>query len=200
MKQFLMGLGAVVALSATNVRAEQLSAFDIQNAMMVMRKADAVQNAPQALNWKVGDYQKASIEMAFGKGDSLKKVTKDEPSQNAVWLNQDINLLGQKQTSEALISRADGKTLKLIVNGKEQDLSQPTKVDIIEQSETEVTVPAGKFECMYVKAKITQGSTTQELELWANPIDVNIDGSLKTVIQSQFGPVTILLTEFGPKH
>jgi hypothetical protein len=37
------------------------------------------------------------------------------------------------------------------------------------------------------------------VELWINPIDVNLDGSLKIIAQSQLGPVTITLEEFGPK-
>ena len=39
----------------------------------------------------------------------------------------------------------------------------------------------------------------KEVEIWANPVDVNLDGMLKVIVQSQFGPITMTLQEFGPK-
>jgi hypothetical protein len=169
----------------------------------VMREVAIHQAQVDALNlidWQVGDFQKIAIEMIFGKGAGTKEVTKEDTAQGAVWLVQNIAILGQNQKTESLIRRADGKLLELIVNGKKEDPNADGgKVEIIEQKETSITVPAGTFECMYVKAKITQQGQTQDVELWANPIDVNIDGMLKVEVQSSFGPVTLLLEQFGKK-
>ena len=110
-----------------------------------------------------------------------------------------MTVLGQAQKTEALMDRSNGKVLELIVNGKKEDTADDSTMEILEQFESTVEVPAGKFDCMYVKAKVTQKGQTQELEAWLNPIDVNLDGMLKVKVQSQMGPVEMLLKEFGKK-
>jgi hypothetical protein len=152
------------------------------------------------IRWKVGDFHKMKLNVAgFINGTGRKEATKEEADKNAVWLVNEVSVLGQRQKTEALIDRATGKTLKLIVNGKEQDPGEQGEVEVIEQSETTVTVGAGTFDCFYVKANVTSQGQKQVVELWINPIDVNLDGSLKIIAQSQLGPVTITLEEFGPK-
>lgn len=152
-----------------------------------------------AINWKVGDFQDISIEMdSFGQlGTGKKTADKDVPEQNAVWYKQAMDMMGQSQVVETLLDRATGKVLKQIVNGQEQAVGGDQQIEILEQSETQVTVPAGTFDAMYIKAKVQTEQGEQIVELWANPIDVNLDGMLKMVLQSQFGPVSIILQKFG---
>jgi hypothetical protein len=153
------------------------------------------------IRWQVGEYHNIEIEMAFGNGTGVKTVTQDVPEQNALWYVTTMNLMGQEQKTEALMSREDGKILRLIVNGEEKDPNADSgELEIIEQYQTKVTVKAGSFDCFYVKARQTaEGQEAQEFEVWINPVDVNLDGMLKVVIQSMFGPVTMSLTKFGKK-
>ena len=191
MKSFVLGSLLVAGL----VRAE--STLPVETVTRLVSQLDQVLSVQNKINWKVGDYHKLKVDFMFGGGDGRKEATKEEG--NAIWYKNEINLMGQKQVTEALIDRATAKTIKLIVNGKEQSPDDGGKIDIIQQDETTLETPAGKFDCVYVKAKITSQGQTQEVELWVNPVDVNLDGMLKVIVQSQFGPVTMTLQEFGPK-
>lgn len=187
------GLGLFAASHANTVDVDQL------NREITRSMAASIQLAA-SLNWQVGDFHKIDISLAFGNGSGNKTVSMDVPAEGAFWYINEMNILGQNQKTEALMRRSDGKVLKLIVNGKEQDPGEDDgKVEIIEQRETNVTVPAGKFDCFYVKAKVMNGSQSTDIEAWVNPVDVNLDGMLKMVIQSQFGPITMSLRQFGHK-
>jgi hypothetical protein len=198
-------LCAVLGLAGVAAVAEQPSSFAGPKPEQLMAVLNAVYPNANAINWQVGDFQNIDLDYAgIMKGTASKKVTKEEPAQNAVWYTNTIELMGQKQTVETLVSRVDGKELKRIVNGKEEAPPTPgdgdASLEIIEQSETEITVPAGKFECMYIKAKITSKGQSQEMEAWMNPVAVNIDGMIKIVMASQLGPISMTLKEFGPRH
>ncbi len=200
MKTFFksIALVAIIAVTQTseagNLTAKQL--LSIQNSVSILERNLAPMNA---INWKVGDFHNNNVKLSLPfPGSAHKFVREDVPARNALWYINEMSILGQKQKTEALISRENGETLELIVNGEKQDLSgDKSEMEIIEQYETEVTVEAGTFECFYIKARITQDGKTQELEAWINPIDVNLDGMLKVVVQSQMGPVQMTLTEFG---
>ncbi|OFZ02147.1 MAG: hypothetical protein A2070_04820 [Bdellovibrionales bacterium GWC1_52_8] len=144
------------------------------------------------INWKVGDTASYDVKISsFGKmGTNVKTVTKDEGT--SIWLTQDLNLSGQKQLAEAQISKADGKILKLIVNGKEQEIPNDP-LEIISQDYADVTVPAGTFQCIHVIAKSKQIS---KLEVWMNPRDTVMDGMIKQIAQTQLFPLTMELTSF----
>jgi len=196
MKRFSLIWVAAAAFSL-NAQASALPTSTTDAAFKILRQIDLQDSIQNLINWQVGDFHKIKIAMMFGNGSGTKEATKEEG--NAIWLVTDMSILGQNQKSEALINRADGKVLKLIVNGKEENPNEGGEVEIIEQKETSVTVGAGTFECIYVKAKMTAQGQTQDIELWANPIDVNLDGSLKVVVQTTFGPITITLEQFGKK-
>ena len=198
MRKLFLGLTIGIAASASSLNAFANSNVNLTSVMTALHFADAMTPA-DLINWKVGDYQKIKVDFLLGGGEGRKEATKEETAEGAIWLVSEITFLGQKQKTEALIRRSDAKTLKLLVNGKEEDPDQGT-VEIIEQDERDVTVGAGKFDCMYVKGKMTSktGQST-DFEAWVNPIEVNLDGSLKLVIQSPFGPITMSLQEFGPK-
>lgn len=144
------------------------------------------------INWRVGDSMDYSISLVLGSGTAKKYVTSDEGA--ALWFTQDIAILGQNQKVEALIQKADGKLLKLKVNGKDQTVPNP-HLEIIDQEVTSITVPAGTFDCVHVRAK----SDGKKIEVWANPAQTVMDGSLKEVADSgMIGDMTLTLTSF--KH
>jgi hypothetical protein len=191
---FSLGFAMITGVSHAQV--------DLNNQLMrTLTLADIAHSQANLLNWKVGDFHKINIKFVFGGGTGKKEVTKEEKSQNAVWLVTTMNLMGQNQKTEALYDRATAKVLKLIVNGKEQEVGgEDGEIEIIEQKETEVTVPAGKFDCMYIKAKTNAQGQETTIEAFINPIDVNIDGMLKMILGTQFGPLTLELASFGPKN
>lgn len=142
------------------------------------------------INWKVGDTMNYQISMMFGKGTMVKSVSKDEGA--ALWLHQDINLMGQGQTADVLLSKADGKILKMLQNGKEVQIPDD-KIEVISQDYADVTVPAGTFSSIHIVAKSKQVS---KIEMWANPSQTAIDGALKQIMATTFGNMTLELTSF----
>ncbi|MEK6706294.1 MAG: hypothetical protein AABZ06_10940, partial [Bdellovibrionota bacterium] len=128
----------------------------------------------------------------FGVYGTLKKfVSKDEGA--ALWIRQDLNLSIQKQQVDMLINKADGKVLKLIVNGKEQAVPDD-KIEIISQDYAEVTVPAGTFKTVHVIAKTKQIPT---LEVWLNPREVVLEGTIKQIATTTFNiDIKMELTSF----
>lgn len=156
----------------------------------------ADQAETQGLNWNVGDSCNYNMNMGFVKGTMQMLVR--EKNAEGYWLDQnmDLGFLG-KQAMSALIDPNTGAIKKLIVNGKEQEPPEPGDYEVIEVKEDKVTVPAGTFDAVYMKAKDKKNN--QEVEQWANPRDVPIMGMLKSVSPGQFGPVTLELTSFQRK-
>jgi hypothetical protein len=79
----------------------------------------------------------------------------------------------------------------MIVNGKEQAPPEQD-IEVIEVKEDTVTVPAGTYKAVYIKAK--DKKQNQEIEQWANPKEVAIMGMIKTISPSQLGKVNVELT------
>jgi hypothetical protein len=144
------------------------------------------------INWKVGDTASYNVTAMFGfvKGTLVKSVASEEG--NAIWLKQDMNLAGQKQLIEMLMDRADGKILKLKQNGQDAQIPDD-KPEIISQDYAEIKVPAGTFKCVHIVAKSKSAS---KIELWANPAETVMEGSIKQIAASTMGDVTMEMTSF----
>lgn len=147
----------------------------------------------QGLNLKEGDSANYNLNMSIMKGDMVISVEKIQADGN-VWVRQDVNLMGQKQLVQILLNPNTGEILKLLVNGKEQEPPKPGNIEIVESKEDTITVPAGTFTCVYFKA--TDKTNNQNTEQWVNMKQVPVFGMVKSVSDSQFGPVTIELTSF----
>lgn len=169
---------------ATQARAELLSAQELQ--------ALTQTSALNLINWKVGDRMDYQVSVGFfGKiGAMFKTVSKDEG--DALWIHQEIDLKVQKQVVDMLISKADGKVLKLIQNGQEAQIPND-KLEVISQDYGQVTVPAGTFDAIHIVAKTQQVS---KIELWANPSATVMDGALKQIMATQLGEITMELASF----
>jgi len=148
------------------------------------------------INWTVGDTATFDVTLgAFGKvGTMVKTVTQSVDAQNAIWVKTNMNLSIQKDESEMLLSRADGKILKFIHNGKEEAVPD-NDIEIVSQDYTEITVPAGTFKAVHIVANTKD---VKGIEVWVNPRDTIMEGTLKQTMPTQFGTVEIALSKF--KH
>lgn len=184
----LFGL-AVLALTAQTTYAETNPVVIDAHQLSV---TFATVNPYDLINWKVGDEAHFDVSVGpFGKmGKMDKSVTKDEGS--AIWVRQYMDLQFQKDTSEMLISKADGKVLKFIHNGKEEAMPDD-KFEMISQDATEVTVPAGTFDAIHVVGKT---SKMPKLEVWVNPRDTVMEGTIKMVANTGQFDVMLELTNF----
>ncbi|MCM2277607.1 MAG: hypothetical protein NDJ89_05980 [Oligoflexia bacterium] len=187
MKRFLAVLG--MAVFSINASADTLILPTITPEMISAMNTVAPMNL---INWKVGDQATFDVSAgAFGKlGKMVKEVTREEG--NAIWIHQNIDLGFQKDVSDILMSRADGKILKFIHNGKEEAIPND-KVEIISQDATEITVPAGTFQVIHVVAKTQKIS---KIEVWANPRDTVMEGTVKQFVATGLLDLTMELLNF----
>ena len=105
-----------------------------------------------------------------------------------------MDLTIQKQKVEIQINKADGKVLKTIVNGQEQN-TPDDPIQVISQDYVDVTVPAGTFKAIHIVAKTKQ---VDHVEVWANPRDTVMEGTLKQDMTTQGMDIDMALTSF--KH
>jgi hypothetical protein len=189
MKKFLLGL-AVLSASVSAQAANVVVLSDAQIRSIAISSISPL----DLINWKVGDTLAYDVTVgSFGKmGTSTTSVTKDEGA--TLWMEEDMNLSIQQQKVEIQINKADGKVLKTIVNGQEQT-TPDDPIQVISQDYVDVTVPAGTFKAIHIVAKSKQ---IDHVEVWANPRDTVMEGTLKQVITTQGMDITMALTSF--KH
>ena len=148
------------------------------------------------IDWKIGDYSNYNLDLGmFGKGKVHKEATKEEG--NAIWVTTDAKIPSGNQKIEVLISRDDGKILKLLVNGKEEKY-QDHDIEVISRDESSVTVPAGTFKAIHLKIK--DKTENMDIESWLNFKDIVLEGMAKSIIKKNaFLTITTELTDFGRK-
>lgn len=151
------------------------------------------QVGPLGLDWKIGESIDYNIDMGFISGTMHSEVMSE--TTDGIWVHQnmDLGFMG-KQKIEILFNKVDGRVLKIIANGQEQQVPDASNMELIEMKESSVTVPAGTFDCIY--ARILNKKENSESEAWLNPSIVPISGMIKTIAPSQFGKVTIVMTGF----
>lgn len=156
----------------------------------------AEQQAFNAINWKVGEFQEYNMEAMGGLPmGNMKKFVASEQG-NAIWVRQDMSggMVGN-QNAEILIDRATAKILEMRQNGKKVDVPNDP-IELIDQESTRITVPAGTFDVIHITAKSKQA---KKIEVWANPRDITMDGGAQMFVDSGMLPITLKLTRFGGK-
>jgi hypothetical protein len=148
--------------------------------------------ALDVINWKVGDTLEYDVSLgSFPIGNSIKSVTKDEGT--AIWLRQEVTAMNQKEIVDTLLNKADGRILKMVRNGQEQSIPDNT-LEIISQDFTEIRVKAGTFKVIHIVAKTKE---IEKIELWANPRDTAIDGTVKQAVTMQLGNIVMELKKYN---
>ncbi len=145
------------------------------------------------LLWKVGDTANYKLDGGFIQG-TLHMFVREETTQG-FWIQQDMDMgfLG-KQKVEVHYDKSNGAVLEMIVNDQKQTPPDPNDIEIVETKHDHIKVPAGEWDCVYVKLHDKKQNT--DADLWVNPKIVPIAGMLKQIAQSQMGPITIELTDF----
>ena len=147
------------------------------------------------INWKIGEFQDLNMSLqGMPLGTMHKEATSEEG--NGVWMTEAMSggMIGN-QTVEVLLDRADGHIIKMKQNGQEK-APPDDKIEIINQETATITVPAGTFQTIHITAKSQQSGN---VEIWANPQAITLDGTAKMTMQAQGMPVAMELTKFGGK-
>ncbi len=185
----LFAFAAALISNFSSAQADDASVSFSDQAVFEMALSQV--SATNLIDWKVGDTMNYEIKMGgFPLGTNIKSVTKDEGT--AIWMRQEMKLMSQNEVVEALINKADGQLLKLVRNGQEQSIPD-NSLEIISQDATEIKVKAGSFKVIHIVAKTKD---VERLEIWANPRDSAIDGTIKQMVKSQMGMISFELTAF----
>lgn len=189
-KRFIAILGLIFGLSST------AKAVDINQLLVLESNKIFNQVSPSAFDFKKGDFAKYSLTIGGFINGSMEMNVLDVISEG-VWIQQLVDLgFAGKQDMRQLMDPLTGEIKKFIVNGKEQAPPDRGQVELVDQREETIDVPAGRFDCVYIKAKIQAEGKTTESEQWINPRDVAVMGLVKMASQTQFGQMTALLKSF----
>lgn len=113
---------------------------------------------------------------------------------DSVTMEQKVDMMGQAQSCISIMNPNTGEIKSITCNGQAQNPPAAGDIEVIETKEDTVTVPAGTFQTLYVKAK--QKSQNQEIEQWINPKLIPVGGMVKMNTGTQLGPMTAELTSF----
>ncbi|MFN7905135.1 MAG: hypothetical protein ACK5P5_08120 [Pseudobdellovibrionaceae bacterium] len=178
---FLIGANGFASTVAFNTVSE------IQTQMTAAQIAEG-----RALDWKVNDTNNYKMNVGgFLSGTMVMKVT--SKTEEGIWVNQDIDLSGNKQVADTLFDANSGAVIKTIVNGKEQAPAENDQ-EIESVTQEKITVAAGTFDCLH--AVLVSKKDQSKTDAWVNPQIIPISGAIKLIAPSQFGKVTMELTSF----
>jgi hypothetical protein len=153
--------------------------------------ADTAMKGP--FNWVVGDTASYKLNLASFINGTMVMTIKDVQA-TTVTIQQDLDIQIQKQSCTEVIDSTNGQVKSMVCNGQAQNPGDAGDVTVIDSKEDTVTVPAGTFDCLYIKAH--SKSQNADIEQWANPKLVPVMGMVKALMPSQIGQIDIQLTSF----
>ncbi|MEO0335737.1 MAG: hypothetical protein AAF202_05060 [Pseudomonadota bacterium] len=145
----------------------------------------------QMIDWPVGDRANYNLNAGFIRGTMVMHVR--EYVEEGPWVEQNVDIMGQQQKVEILFDKTDGSIVRLLVNGEKQEVPE-SNMEVEDMQEANITVPAGTFDCVYVKIRDIDKNETSEA--WVNPSLIPISGMIQNKAPSQLGTVTLELTDF----
>lgn len=174
-----------VFANASNWATEMMASDLINSVQLEMRTMNAI-------NWRVGERANYKLSAAMGDmGEMNKSVDREEG--NAVWVVSEVTG-PQRQRVEMKMDRATGQILEYIENG--QHKTPPSQnLDIVSQDEQRVTVPAGTFDTIHIVAN-TDNPQVRQIEIWANPRDTVMEGTVQAKLTTTFMPIMMKLVRF----
>jgi hypothetical protein len=182
-----------LALTVSLLAGMSASAYSVGNVAKTLSQAAMGQFKAAGMTFKVGDQTVYDVQMSIPIPATM-SMTVEKVDANEVTISQVVDLSFQKQSCEITLNPNTGETKHMICDGKEQKPEDQGEIEIVDSKEDTVTVPAGTFTCLYVKANMKK--TNENVEQWINPKLIPVFGMAKMVAPSQMGPVTIALKSF----
>lgn len=187
MKHLLMACALLIGVQGYTAETYFDAASEVQAQVISAQIAEG-----RALDWKVGDANNYKLNIGgFINGTMVMKVR--ENTADGIWVDQDMDLAGQKQKIEMLFDASSGAVKKVIANGKEQSIPENDS-EIESVTQEKITVAAGTFDCLHAVLKNKKDNS--KTDAWVNPQVIPISGALKMISPSQFGKVTMELNSY----
>ncbi|QDK36137.1 DUF3108 domain-containing protein [Bdellovibrio sp. NC01] len=186
---------ALIAMLGLTFAVHAQAAPSILDQLITVQTNAVMEAHTLGLDWKVGDTASYDLNIGgFIKGSMVMSVA--SIGDDGIWMNQDADLgFAGKQKIQALIDPNTGAIKKLIANGQEQQVPKQD-LEIIDTKEEKITVPAGTFDSIHVTAHDKASSDKGNIEVWLNPQQVPVGGTLKQQAPTQFGTMTMSLKSF----
>jgi hypothetical protein len=132
--------------------------------------------AQKPIHWKVGDTNTYYLQYGLAGLDLIESVNKI--NQEGLWVQQVAYHAGQKvQVVDILYDQNNGSIKKILLDGKQQSVSDYNNNEVIEHKQDTVTVPAGTFDCHYMLLKNKKSGKLSKV--WLNPEISSIGGLLR---------------------
>lgn len=194
-RSFFIAAALLLGLQArADFKAQMPTQIEFQGLDQAMLSSVAQPMATHGL-FTVGDSADYSMNMASFINGTAHMFVRNQVSQG-FWVETDVDMgMMGKQKVEALYGN-NGKLLQLLVNGQKQTPPDPSQEKIVDMHKATITVPSFKgqkttFNCEYLK--IHDNSQNTDTEVWVDRA-VPVAGMVQQIAQSQFGPVTMQLT------
>jgi hypothetical protein len=184
MKSLFLALGLMLSISANATTLNQLVHTTQQ---MVMSDVDAL------VEFKVGDFNLYNLKAGVIRGSIKMACTAVNGNEVTLQQDADLGFLG-KQSCTIVMDISTGETKSLVCNGQSQEPGKPGDFELIEMKEDKIRVPAGEFQCVYIKAK--EKTKNEIIQQWANPSQIPLGGMIKAITPSQMGEVVLELKQF----
>lgn len=187
MKKMLLALAMFASVSASAA----VNLPVLMKTITAQTMGDAAARGP--FNWVVGDTASYKLNLASFINGTMTMTIKDVQA-TTVTIQQDLDIQIQKQSCTEVIDSTNGSVKSMVCNGQAQNPGDAGDITVIDSKEDTVTVPAGTFDCLYIKAH--SKSQNADIEQWANPKLVPVMGMVKALMPSQIGQIDIELTSF----
>jgi hypothetical protein len=152
-----------------------------------------VQAIVAGMDWVIGDKASYNLDMGMAQG-TMNMVIHSKEGEN-FWMHQELSLGSYgDHLIETLVDPSSGKILKIIVDGRNEDVPEATQPEIVSTSEEDVTVPAGTFHTVHVVSKDSKSG--KESDTWLNDTEIPVSGIAKAIEPADFGKAKLELTGF----
>lgn len=186
-------IGSLMILSSVVGHAQTVSVQEVQSQINSINWQEFwSQQDVRNLGWHVGDLAEYDLKLAVIPGSMLMFVSSIEGS--IAVLNQELSIATIKQSCDMHFNLNTGELIKTVCAGVEQKPGEPSNTEVIDMKEDQITVPAGTFQTVYIKA--TTGEKKQIIEQWINRSEIPVLGLVQSITPSPIGTMNLKLKAF----
>jgi hypothetical protein len=192
-RSILAALVLTAGFAASAATFEEVSTALVQETALEQAHVMALSGG---FKFKAGDTASYNMTVASLSFLPLKMtMTVKSAKVDEVVFTQDVDLMIQKQSCDTTINPLNGQIKSIVCNGQSQAAPQMDP-EVLVSKEDHVTVPAGSFDCIYMKVRNKKDNSISEQ--WINPQLVPLMGMVKATQQIQLAgqsiPVVLELT------
>jgi len=148
-----------------------------------------------ALSWKIGDGLNFAL-MVKGVAIGSVSMKYEAENQKEMLMTQVFNLVNKSVSLLIGYDKESGRVSSFKIMGVPLPLpgSDAGGVKVVKQEESHINVPAGEYDAVYFLIETDKG---QQTEIWMNPSEIPLTGTLKTNSKVRNIDVSMELVSFA---